>query len=576
MDCMKEYKRWLDSPELEEGLRHELEAIAGDRDAINERFYAPLEFGTAGLRGIMGAGVNRMNVHVVRRAARGLADEINAVPGRGSRAVAIAYDSRNNSERFALETALTLAAAGVKARLFPSLRPVPMLSFTVKRLGCIAGVAITASHNPPEYNGFKVYWEDGGQCAPREADHIYSRMAELDYFGIPVLSEEAARESGLVETVGSEVDEAYYAAVISVMRHGALAKAEGHRLKLVYTPLHGAGLVPVTTALERAGFTNVSVVPEQREPDGDFPTVKAPNPELPEVFTLAEALADREGADVILATDPDSDRLGVAVRDGGEFTVLTGNMIGSLLLHYILSSMDEAGALPKDGFAVRSIVTTHMADAICARYGIRLYDVPTGFRFIAEKLNEAESSGRGTFVFAFEESYGFLAGSYARDKDAVSAALLVAEAALYYGKRNMTLMDAEREMGAIYGHFGERTKSFTLPGIEGLGRIADAMKELRANPPRSFGGIDVAKAEDLLSGEVKTVGGGAGRAELSGINVLRYTLSNGAWICVRPSGTEPKLKLYLGASAPTEESLIELMKAVSEDAEALIAGMLRI
>lgn len=560
MTSRKEYLRWLAQEDLDGDLRAELASIENAPAEIEERFYASLEFGTAGLRGILGAGTNRMNVPVVRRATAGLADYVLRFADGASRGVAIAYDSREKSDLFALETAKTLAAFGVKAHLFPSLRPVPLLSFALRHLGCIAGVVVTASHNPPAYNGYKVYWEHGGQCGPEQAREIYSRMARFDYFGLPSIDEDAARAAGLIATIDHRTDDAYYAATATLLQWPQLLAERGAELKLVYTPLHGSGLVPVTTLLSRAGVTNVAVVPGQAQPDPRFPTVAAPNPEDPGAFALAIRLANEVGADAILATDPDSDRMGLAVRKpGGDFAVLTGNKIGCLLLEYLLCSMKEKGTLPADGFVVKSLVSTRMAEAVCERFGVACFDVPTGFRFVSEKIDESARTGRGTFLFGFEESYGFLAGGFSRDKDAVCAAMLAAEACVYYKEKGKTLCDALSDMAETYGHFDERVKSYTLEGKQGLARIARAMARLRAEPPRAFAHVPVARAEDLLP---------------EGQNLLRYFLEGGAWICVRPSGTEPKLKLYVGANETGAERLEALLAALTRDADCLLAALL--
>lgn len=560
MTPREEYSRWLNQAELDPALKDELVLIGQAPDEIEERFYTSLEFGTAGLRGILGAGTNRMNVHVVRRATAGLADYVLSFEQGASRGVAIGYDSRENSALFALETAKTLAAFGITAHLFPSLRPVPLLSFALRHLGCIAGVVVTASHNPPEYNGYKVYWEHGGQTGPGQADEIYNRMKRFDYFGIQTMTEQDARRAGLIRTIGAETDEAYYQATSSLLQWPALLREKGNECRLVYTPLHGSGLVPVTTLLRRVGIASLSVVPEQEQPDPRFPTVKAPNPEDPNAFTLAVPLADAAGADAILATDPDSDRMGLAVRDfSGHFRVLTGNKIGCLLLHYLLCSMKEKGTLPADGFAVKSLVSTRMAETICKRFGIACYDVPTGFRFISEKIDESVKTGRGTFLFGFEESYGFLAGGFSRDKDAVCAAMLSAEACVYYKQQGRTLYGVLCDMADTYGHFDESVKSYTLAGKEGLARIASAMEKLRQNPPTAFADIPVEKAEDLLP---------------DGQNVLRYFLKGGAWMCVRPSGTEPKLKLYIGANETSAAGLDALLAALMRDADSLLTRLL--
>lgn len=578
MDYQQTYKAWLENPALEPGLRRELEGIRGDPAEQEERFYTELAFGTAGLRGLLGAGTNRMNVHVVRRATQGLADYLNTFADARERGVAIAYDSRRMSDVFAKEAALVLAKNGIKAYLYSTLHSVPQLSFTILHLNCKAGIVITASHNPPAYNGYKVYWEHGGQAGPDQAGEVLRYIQRADYFAVQPMAEEAARRAGLLQMIGGEVDEAYYAALETLLLHPGLVREKGKELKLVYTPLHGSGCVPVREILHRIGVGNVSIVPEQEKPDGDFPTVKAPNPEDPAAFTLASALADRVGADVILATDPDSDRLGAAVRRGdGGFTVLTGNQIGSLLLHYLLSSMAAGGTLPKDGLVVKSIVSTRMADAICAHYGVEIRDVLTGFRFISEQIAQCEATGERRFLFGFEESYGFLAGSFARDKDAVCAAMLLSEACVFYREEGKTLYDVLQEMYRTYGYFKESVKSYTLTGKAGLEKIAGAMAALRADPPVGFAGVPIQAWEDFKRQERRLADGATAALAFPQADVLRYFFGRagqGAWLCIRPSGTEPKLKLYIGANAQDEPQvdglLARLMEAVDEKLQGLL------
>ena len=569
------YRQWMKEEKLDPALREELAAIAGDEKEIEERFYTELAFGTAGLRGIIGAGTNRMNVHVVRRATQGLAQYIRTFEDGPERGVAIAYDSRKMSDVFARETALVLAQNGIKAYLYQTLHSVPQLSFTVRHLNCIAGVVITASHNPPEYNGYKVYWEHGGQAAPDQAEAIYAKIRAADYFAVESMPEETALAQGLLVRIGEEVDEAYYAATQTLLQYPALMRAHGGELKLVYTPLHGSGCVPVRTLLSRMGVS-VHIVPEQEKPDPAFPTVKAPNPEDPDAFTLAFTLADRVGADAILATDPDSDRLGVAVRKkDGAFDVLSGNQIGSLLIHYLLSARKENGTLPKDGLVVKSLVSTRMADAICARFGVACREVPTGFRFISEIIDDCERTHAKTFLFGFEESYGFLAGSFSRDKDAICAAMLVAEACVYYRQKGMTLYDVLQEMYRMYGYYKESVKSYTLAGKEGIERIRGAMAALRADSPKEFGGVAVESCEDLLPGTCMYIGTEeTAHTSIKGIDVLRYTLAGDAWLCVRPSGTEPKLKLYIGAHARDEAGVDAQLQALTAAADQRILGLL--
>lgn len=575
----EQYRRWLDEPALDPSLKAELLSIEGDEKEQEERFYTELSFGTAGLRGILGAGTNRMNIPVVRRATEGLARYLKtcgACKEESGRGVAIAYDSRHMSAEFAMETALVLAQNGVKAYLFESLRPVPLLSFTLRHLGCIAGVVITASHNPPQYNGYKVYWEDGGQCGPEQAAEILKEIAAVPYFAARPMEENAAKASGLLTMIGAEADEAYYAATQTLLQHPALLREKGKALNIVYTPLHGSGRVPVETLLSRVGVLNVSVVKEQAEPDGAFPTVKAPNPEDPNALRLAIELAQQVHADVVLGTDPDADRLGVAVRPkGGAFKVLTGNQIGSLLLHYILSSLAQKGELPKNGLVVKSIVSTRMADAICAHFSVQIEDVLTGFRFISEKIEEAASTGERKFLFGFEESFGFLAGGFSRDKDAVCAAMLLSEACVYYREQGKTLYDVLQEMYATYGFHKDAVKSYTLMGKAGVEKIQSAMKALRKNPIAELAGIKVEASEDFSKDErVDQKTGAVQKIGLPPSDVLRYFLEGGAWVCVRPSGTEPKLKLYLGASAALEKDSDALLERLTAAADALLEGLL--
>ncbi|MBQ4611242.1 MAG: phospho-sugar mutase [Clostridia bacterium] len=576
MDYRENYLSWLGNEGLESSLRAELEAIAADAKEQEERFYTELEFGTAGLRGIIGAGTNRMNVHVVRRATQGLADYLNTIPGAKERGVAIAYDSRHMSDVFARETALVLAENGIKSFLYSTLHSVPQLSFTVLHLGCIAGVVITASHNPPEYNGYKVYWEHGGQVGPEQADEILGYIRKADYFDVRPMDEQAALSGGLVKMIGAEVDEEYYKATMSLRLNPEVTAEKGADMKLVYTPLHGSGCVPVKEILKRIGLVNVSIVAEQEAPDGSFPTVKAPNPEDPNAFTLAFELANKVGADLILGTDPDSDRLGAAVRkDDGHFAVLTGNQIGSILIHYILSTMKEKGVLPTNGLVVKSIVSTMMADAICAHYGVEMRHVLTGFRFISEQIEYCEKTGEKSFLFGFEESYGFLAGSFARDKDAICASMMLAEAAVVYAQQGKNLYDVLQEMYELYGYYGEAVKSYTLKGKEGLEKIAAAMESLRSQPMDTVGGVNVLTFEDLRKGIVRHSDGREEKAGLPSSNVLRFFLEEDCWVCVRPSGTEPKLKLYIGGNARSAQGLEQRLAALMADADGRICELLK-
>ncbi|MDL2235002.1 phospho-sugar mutase [Christensenellaceae bacterium OttesenSCG-928-L17] len=541
-----------------------------------ERFYTELSFGTAGLRGMIGAGTNRMNKYVVRRATQGLCDFLLAQAAENAqRGVVIAYDSRCCSDEFAMETALTCAKNGVHAYLFDGIRAVPQLSFAVRHLHCIAGVVITASHNPAAYNGYKVYWEHGGQIAPAQADAVLEAIGRIDYFGVVPMELDAALRSGLVTMIGTDVDEAYYAATQTLLLHPEVLAAHGADLNIVYTPLHGAGNVPVREILKRAGVSNVHVVKEQELPNGLFPTVAAPNPEDPNAFYLAEVLANQTGANTLLATDPDSDRLGVAVRlPNGTFATLTGNQIGCLLIEYILSSLQEKNALPKNALVVKSIVSTRLADAICAQYGVEIQDVLTGFRFISEIIDTAEKTQSHQFIFGFEESYGFLAGGFSRDKDAICAAMLIAEMCVVYALSGMTLYDALEKIYQKYGYYKEGICNYVLEGKAGVERIQGAMQTLRNSPPPALAGVRVLVVEDYKAG-IKTRAGGAQEPLLlPKTDMLRFVLENDAWIAVRPSGTEPKLKMYVAVTAKKEESANILCDTILQQMDQLLNDVL--
>lgn len=571
MDTRTVYESWLSEPTLDESTRAELLAIKDDAAEREERFYRELEFGTAGLRGILGAGTNRMNVYVVRRATQGLSNFLLSCEGAKERGVCIAYDSRLFSPEFAKETACVLAANGIKTYLFSTLHSVPQLSFAVRHLNCMAGVVITASHNPSKYNGYKVYWAYGGQAAPEQAAAIYEEIQRVPMFSPRVMDYQAALDQGAITLVGAEEDEAYFAATAGLLLDPELVRRRGSELPIVYTPLHGSGAVPVTELLSRVGLTNVITVSEQSAPDGHFPTVSAPNPEDPNAFRLAIALAEKEGARVCLATDPDADRLGVAVKTrSDEWLTLSGNQIGCILLEHILSSLSRQNRLPKNGVVIKSIVSTRLADAICAAYGVSLENVMTGFRFIGEKVDEYQTSGEKTFLFGFEESFGFLAGGLARDKDAVCAAMLAAEACISYAERGMTLSDALDEIYATYGFFSESVKSYTLEGKEGMEKIAGAMARLRETPPESFAGTGIVTAEDYLSRRCANTDGTVCEISLPQSDTLRWLLADESWIVIRPSGTEPKLKLYIGARAKTKEKLERTLDLLMKDVDALL------
>ena len=549
MDYKEVYEQWLSNPYFDEATKEELKNIAEDDNEIKERFYMDLEFGTAGLRGIIGAGTNRMNIYVVRRATQGLANYIAKVDKK-SQGVAIAYDSRHMSPEFAEEAALCLAANGIKAYIFESLRPTPELSFAVRHLGCVAGINVTASHNPPEYNGYKVYWEDGAQITPPHDSGIMGEVKSIsDWNTVKTMDKAEAEKAGLFQVIGKEVDDAYMAELKKQVLHMDAIKAEGKNLKVVYTPLHGTGNIPARRILKELGFENVYVVKEQELPDGDFPTVSYPNPEAAEAFELGLKLAKEVDADLVLATDPDADRLGVRVKDkNGEYHDLTGNMSGCLLANYEISQKKAInGSLPEDGALIKTNVTTNLADAIAKGYGVKLIEVLTGFKFIGQQILGFEQSGKGSYLFGFEESYGCLIGTYARDKDAIVATMALCEAAAYYKTQGKTLWDAMIEMYEQFGYYKDAIQSVTMKGIEGLQKIQEIMNSLRQNPPAEFAGHKVVavrdyKADtitDVITGAVKPTG-------LPNSNVLYYELTDDAWVCVRPSGTEPKVKFYYG------------------------------
>ncbi len=607
MDYREVYEQWLANPYFDDATKEELKNIAEEENEIKERFYMDLEFGTAGLRGIIGAGTNRMNIYVVRRATQGLANYIAKVGkqsqgvaiaydsrhmspefaqeaalclaangikayilglanyiakvGKQSQGVAIAYDSRHMSPEFAQEAALCLAANGIKAYILESLRPTPELSFAVRHLGCVAGINITASHNPPEYNGYKVYWEDGAQITPPHDTGIMGEVKAIsDWNTVKTMDKAQAEKAGLYEVIGQKIDDAYMEELKKQVIHQDAIEAEGKNLKIVYTPLHGTGNIPARRILKELGFENVYVVKEQELPDGAFPTVSYPNPEAAEAFELGLKLAKEVDADLVLATDPDADRLGVRVKDkNGEYHDLTGNMSGCLLANYEIGQRRAVnGSLPEDGALIKTIVTSNLADAIAKGYGVDLIEVLTGFKFIGQQILGFENSGKGTYLFGFEESYGCLIGTYARDKDAIVATMALCEAAAYYKTQGKTLWDAMIEMYDQYGYYKDDIKSITLKGIEGLQKIQEIMDTLRKNPPAEFAGHKVVSARDykkdtitdLATGEVKPTG-------LPNSNVLYYDLTDDAWVCVRPSGTEPKVKFYYGVKGTSLEDADE-------------------
>ncbi len=563
------YASWLSDPAIDDATKAELRALTDEKE-IEDRFYRDLEFGTAGLRGVLGAGTNRMNPYIVGRATEGLARHLSTCPGAAEKGVVIAHDSRHMSREFALRTALVLCAHGIRTYLFPSLRAVPQLSFAIGHLKCAAGVVITASHNPKEYNGYKVYGENGAQINPAMAAEITRCIEGVESFGdVKVMDEQAAKAAGLLNILGPEEDEAYYAYTASLVLDPAVMKAASG-FKVVYTPLFGTGNLPVQRMLHTAGIEKLFVVKEQQEPDGDFPGLSAPNPEVPEALDRAVALANDVGADLVLATDPDADRLGVAVRSGKGFVTLTGNQIGCLMLYYRLKKLSEQGKLPKDGFVVRSIVSTTFADAICEKFGVQLDQVLTGFRFIGEKIDQSEKDGNRTFLFGFEESYGYLCGTRVRDKDAICAALMLSETAAWYSTRGMTLYEGLEELYGLFGCYREKVKSYTLGGKEGMEKIAAAMERLRSGAPAGFGAEKVQAVCDYALRRRTEKSGEQTPIALPASNVLYYELGGGNWLCVRPSGTEPKLKVYAGCSAKDEAAADARLSAMMDSADALL------
>lgn len=577
MEYLEKYREWLENPYFDEDTKAELREIAGDDSEIKERFYKDLEFGTAGLRGIIGAGTNRLNIYTVRKATQGLANYIMKRNGQ-DRGVAIAYDSRRMSPEFADEAALCLAANGIKAYVFETLRPTPELSYAVRALGCIAGINITASHNPPEYNGYKVYWEDGAQITPPHDKGIMDEVkAVTDYNTVKTMSLADAKAAGMYEVIGAQVDDGYIAELKKQVIHQDAIDEMGSELKIVYSPLHGTGNIPARRILKELGFKNVYIVKEQELPDGEFPTVSYPNPEAEEAFTLGLKLAREVDADLVLATDPDADRLGVYVKDAksGEYKVLTGNMSGCLLADYELGQRKAAEGLPEDGYLIKTIVTSNMADAIAKGYGVGLIEVLTGFKYIGQQILGFETTGKGKYLFGFEESYGCLIGTHARDKDAIVATMALCEAAAYYKTKGMTLWDAMVDMYERYGYYKDSIQSITLKGIEGLQKIQEILETLRKNPPMEVGGYRVLKArdyeadiiKDITTGEVTPTG-------LPASNVLYYDLTDDAWLCVRPSGTEPKVKFYYGIKGTSLEDADEKSRMLGEEVLSMINTML--
>ena len=549
MDFMKEYEKWLASPALSEAEHQELEAIRNDPKEIESRFYGPLEFGTAGLRGIMAVGLHNMNIHVIRWATQGFAQVICAEGEEGKRrGVAICMDCRNHSMEFARAAAEVCAANGIHVRIFESLRPTPELSFAVREYHCQAGINVTASHNPKEYNGYKVYWEDGAQLPPHHADAIAAALEKIDVFNdIKRMDFDEAVKAGLIETMGDETDRKFMANVTAMINDKETVAKVADTFKLVYTPFHGCGYKLVPEALRTLGIKHLICEPKQMVIDGDFPTVVSPNPENPEGFYLAIDLARENDVDFILGTDPDSDRVGIMIRDhSGEYRPVTGNQTGVLLLDYLIGAMRRSGKMPEKPVALKTIVTTEMARKVAESNGVTCYDTFTGFKFMAEKKNALEAAGEGKVIFSYEESYGYMLGDYVRDKDAVTASMLLTEMAAWYAAQGQTLFDALEKLYEKYGHYAEKTHNLVMPGLDGLKDMAELMKNLRETPPAEISGVQVVTRKDYTDGSVVDCATGAkSTMELSGSNVLRFELADGTTILVRPSGTEPKIKVYI-------------------------------
>lgn len=572
MSYQEVYKQWCTDPYFSEETRAELKSIEGNEKEIEDRFYKNLEFGTAGLRGVIGNGTNRMNIYTVRRASQGLANFIIKENGQ-SKGVAIAYDSRHMSPEFCDEVALCLNANGIKAYVFPSLRPTPELSFAVRHLGCIAGIVITASHNPSEYNGYKVYWEDGAQItAPKDSLIINEVNSITDFGTLKTMDKDEAIKAGLYNVVADEVDDAYIAELKKQVINPDVVKEMGDKLVAVYTPLHGTGNIPARRVLKEIGLNKVYVVPEQELPDGDFPTVGYPNPEDPKAFELALKLADEVNADVVLATDPDADRLGIYAKDSatGKYMSFTGNMSGMLIAEYILSEKKAKGILPKNGALIKTIVTTNLADVVAKEYNVKLIEVLTGFKYIGEQIKLFEQNHSYEYVFGFEESYGCLVGTHARDKDAIVAVMMLCEAAAYYKKQGLTLWDQMLRIYEKYGYFKETLVSITKKGKEGLAEIQGMLDKLRSNPPKEIGGYKVLATRDYNNNTVTKADGTVTETGLPKSNVLYFDLEDNAWCCARPSGTEPKIKFYMGVKGNSFDDADAKLEKLKNDMMAIV------
>lgn len=571
MDYMENYRKWLASDMLTESEKNELLAVENDTKEVEDRFYRDLEFGTAGMRGVLGTGTNRINIYNVRQASYGVGVYVNNEGKEAAeRGVLIGYDTRIMSREFAEETAKVLAKAGIKVYLFDTVHSVPEVSFGIRSLGCAAGVMITASHNPKEYNGYKVYGPDGGQLPPEAVQTVIDAMNKIDIFDTEYMSLEEAKKAGLVEIVGPELNEKFLQTVQTQQLNPEAVKEVADTFKLIYTPFHGTGSRPIKEILKRIGFKNVLVVKEQDTEDGNFPTVKSPNPEDREGFTIAIEMAKENDVDVIIGTDPDCDRVGIVVRDAeGVYRTLTGNQTGALLVDYILRSKKEKNVLPSDGVVIKTIVTTELAAAIAENYGMEIMNVLTGFKYIGEKMTEFAEKKNHTYLIGFEESYGYLVGNHARDKDGVVASMLIAEMAAYYKTKGKSLYEALQDIYKQYGYYTEKTNSYTMPGKDGMEKMAAILTSLRENPPSSINGLNVIKITDYQNQTIKDKDGKV--APLCGLpksNVLRYDLSDGkSYFIVRPSGTEPKIKLYLGTFAGSTDEALALIDDIASDCQ---------
>ena len=575
MSWEENYQTWKDNPELAADLKAELDQLADNQEALEDAFYEPLSFGTAGMRGVLGVGINRMNIYTVRQATEGLATFMDTLDDETKqRGVAISYDSRHHSQEFAFDAARVLGAHGIPTFVFESLRPTPELSFTVRHLHTYAGIMITASHNPKQYNGYKIYGEDGAQMPPKESDMITKYIRQVkDIFGVKVADKDALIEDGTLKIIGDEVDKAYLEEVNQVTINHELVAEEGKTMKLIFTPLHGTGAMLGEKALKQAGFENFTMVPQQAEPDPEFSTVKKPNPEDPAAFDLAIELGKKEGADLLIGVDPDADRLGAAVRQpDGEYKLLTGNQIAAILLNYILTARKDAGTLPANAVAVKSIVSSEFATKVAANFNVKMINVLPGFKFIAEQIKNFEADGSHTFMFGFEESYGYLIRPFVRDKDAIQSLVMLAEVAAFYKKQGMNLYDGLQELFKKYGYFAEKTIALTFDGVEGAKEIEDLMTKFREESPKEFAGYKVVALEDFEKSTKTNADGTVEEIKIPKSNVLKYLLEDGTWIAVRPSGTEPKIKFYIGTQADSQDEAFAKRQQFEDTVMAFVKG----